>query len=255
MLSEMIGKIAELSADTDSLDLLFETPRARSYDDRGKIVVIEKEVPARQHQVFSLPCLVAALGEYRPIDSSASVWVSESKIEVILNDDDADYRDNRLSMDLQLSPFFAVLAKAGWLDQKQMVDMLRHDLCGTMISPANTLNLLRNLKFTTTTEASGKIDNNSAAMGKSALAEVSGLDVLPETVMVEFVPYPALRDILDAGAEVQVDCTLFTDAAAAKLRLVPRPGELEAAKLAAMQAVQRKLAGDAAGVPVYLGTP
>ncbi len=251
MLSEMIDKIAELSAETDSLALLYETPRKRAYDDHGKIVIDPKDIPSRSSTVFSLPSLVEAIKAYSP--GTASVWVAEGKIVVLLNDAADSYRDDRLTMNLPLSPFFGVLAKSAWLEQKAIIDMIRHDLCGTVIEPENTLNLLRQLKFTSSTEVSGTITNTSAALGKSAMAEVTGLGALPDTVKVEFSPYPSLREILDA--DVTVDCTLFAEAATAKLRLAPRPGELEAAKLTAMQLVQAKLVSQVGTVPVYLGEP
>lgn len=253
MLSEMIDSIVGLSAETDKLDLLYETPRKRVYDDRGAILIDPKDTPERRHQVYSLPCLVAAMKSYTFDEGDVSLWVSESEITVILNDGSEDFRDDQLSMILQISPFFAVLAKSAWFDQKKMIDMLRHDLCGTVIEPKNTLDLLRNLKFSTSSETTGQIDNNSAAMGKSALAQVTGADRLPETVKVEFCPYPALRELLES--DVTIDCTLFTDATSGGLRLAPRPGELEAAKLAAMQQVQKKLVSMVGTVPVYLGSP
>lgn len=238
MLSEMIDRIVDLSADTDSLDLLYETSRKRAYDNRGQIVIDVKEIPPRRHNVFSLPDLVDAIVEYGNLER-VTVWVSESKIIVVLNDCNESFRDDMLQMNLPLSPFFAVLSRATWLDQKQFIDLLRHDLCGTVIEPTSTLSLLRQLKFTLNTEQNGTVTNSSAAMGKSALAEVTGAGELPETVKVEYCPYPSLRD--DLSADVTVDCTLFTDASSAKLKLSPRPGEIEAAKLTAMQLVQKKL--------------
>lgn len=251
MLAEMLEKIEGMAVAAKSLTKLYETPRKAVYDRNGTILEHAKDRPARSHAFLALPDLVSAIADYDP-DGKASVWVSEGLVVVTIDDCEKSYRDDTLRLAMIQSPFFAVLQKALWLDQKQIVDLLRHDLCGAVIDPPETLNSLKQLKFSTATEQTGTLTNTSAATGKSAMSEVTGAGALPETVKVEFCSYPALRDVLNT--DVTVDCTLFADAPQGKLKLAPRPGEMEAAKLVAMQAVQEWIRGKTS-VPVHLGVP
>lgn len=253
MLAEMIKSITDLSQNQEHLRLLFASEKSKTYDRKGTVLTVDLPIPARRHRVTDLESLVAAVEDMaeglRP-----SIWVSEDQIVAVLDDGPNSHRLDVVSMSLELSPFFATLRAAKTLDQKQMVELFRHDLCGTTIDPLNTLSLLRNLRFTVNSEQTGTFTAGSAAMGKSVLAEVTGESALPETVTVEFAPYPALRDVVDCVSVIT--CTLFAYPHEGKLRLVPRPGEIEAAKMTAQHAVKEWISSNQSGTtPVYLGTP
>ena len=254
MLSEALETLFEKeNAATRLVPLVgINDPRALHFDKRGEPVAYARPIPARQHAVQTIESLAAAVKEYA---RSASVWVSLDKAVAILDDADGSHRCCSVTLPVTPAPYFGVLARceSHWLSQKAIIDILRHDLAGATIDPANTLSVLRNLRFEKNAEQTGAYTNTSAKMGKSVASQVTGESALPEVVSVEFHPYPAIQDEVDVS--VIVFCTLFVDSDECKLRLVPQPGQLEAAKTKATMALRSAVQSAVGDVPVFVGTP
>lgn len=254
MIAEAIEKVEELARQALRLrDLKIGDTRSIFYDRQGEIVAHKLRTPNRRHTVDSIESFAAAVEEYA-VAEGASVWVNTSAVVAIIDDRFDSYRDETVTLPIQKSACFAVLARQNWCEQKTLVDTLRHDLAGATIGPANTLSVLRNLKFSTNSELTGKLTNSSAAMGKSVESQVTGEAALPESVSVEFHPFPSLAGEVDR--QVLVMCTLFTDPARGLLKLAPQQGELEKATVEAAKALREAVARHVTGGhKIFSGTP
>lgn len=218
----------------------------------GTFEIKEKAPPSRCHEVFSIESLLLALGLFK--SDHSSLWVSLNRIILVIDHSTASHRRDMIEMELIPSPAFQTLGETGWVKQKVMVDRFRHDFHNVEIGPQNTLDVIRNLKFSTQMEQSGRYTADTAAMGKSIASQVTGEDKIPETVSFEFPPYPGLAE--EVEGTVIVFCTLFTEPEQGLLRLVPKTGQLEEAKRKAQLILAthlREQLGDSA--PVFLGRP
>lgn len=257
MISEALETLFEKQSDATRLvPLAIDDPRAKHFDKRGEPVAYPLPVPPRRHTVQTIESLAKTIAKYSATTPTDSVWVSLGRAVAVLDDSETSHRCDHVTLPVTPAPYFDVLAKCGkeWMTQKKLIDMLRHDLAGALIDPADTLSVLRNLRFEQNAEQTGNYTNTSAKMGKSVASQVTGEAALPEVVTVEFHPYPAIADEVDVA--VIVFCTLFVDSDEAKLKLVPQPGQLEAAQTKATLAL-RSAVQDAVGVdiPVFVGTP
>lgn len=250
--ADAIREIADMQTKATRLQALsISDPRNAYYDQRGTVIVQPLPIPVRQHTVNTIESFSEAITRY---GKDATVWCTLDKVRTILNDTDEGYRCDAVSLPITPSDCFKVLQSQDWTTQKNLIDTLRHSLAAATLDPANTLSVLRNLKFATQTEETGKFEASAAAMGKSVASQVSGDSALPETVSVEFHPFPSLADEIDVS--VVVFCTLFTDPATAKLKLSPRQGELDKAKTTAIRALRDTIAKAVKdGTPVFIGTP
>lgn len=247
-----IKAIAELQEKATRLIPIetIEDPRQMFFDQRGSVVSQDLPVPARNHTVNTIESFAASVARYA---KEATVWCVLDRVTCVLADSDLSHRCDRVTLPVTASECFGVLARQDWTQQQQLIDTLRHSLAAAEIDPPNTLALLRNLKFSTQTEQVGKFTNASAAMGKSVASQVTGESDLPESVSVEFHPFPSLADEIDVA--VVVWCTLFTDPASGKLKLAPRQGELEKARTQATRALAATVKGVIGDTPLFIGTP
>ena len=252
MIDEAIRTIAEMQTAAERLRNLNITDERNAYfDQRGNVLVQPLPIPSRKHFVHTVESFSAAVQRY---SEAPTVWCVLTGVKCVLRDDDKGHRCDTLSLPITASECFAVLQEQNWTTQEKLIDTLRHSLAAASIDPENTLPLLRNLKFSTQTEQTGQFTNSTAKMGKSVASQVTGESDLPETVSVEFHPFPSLADEIDVS--VVVFCTLFTNPSNGTLKLEPRQGELEKAKTNATSALRDTIAkavGDS--IPVFIGTP
>lgn len=258
MLSEALETLFEKQNDATRLvPIAVDDPRAKHFDKLGEPVAYPLPIPPRKHKVETIESLSVAVNTYASnLEQNAAVWVTLDKAVAILDDDSKSHRCDQVLLPVQPAPYFAVLEKcsATWMSQKELIDVLRHDLAGTEIDPADTLPILRNLKFATQSETTGAYTADSSRLGKQVAAQVTGESSLPEVVSIEFHPYPAIS--AEVNVAVVVFCTLFADPEKGKLKLAPQPGQLEAARtkatLALRETVQKAVGED---VPVFVGSP
>lgn len=252
MIAEAIEQIRDLShAATRLTKLDISDGRTAFYDQRGNVLPFALPIPERKHTVHTVESFSAAVQRYA---QAATAWCVLDKVTCVLNDADDKHRCDVVSLPITPSDCFKVLERQNWTDQESLIDTLRHSLAAASIDPENTLPLLRNLKFATQTEQTGAFTNSTAKMGKSVASQVTGEGDLPDTVSVEFHPFPSLADEIDIA--VVVFCTLFTNPAKGLLKLEPRQGELEKARTTATRALRDTIAKSlGAAVPVFIGTP
>lgn len=252
MIAEAIAEIRDLShAATRLTKLDISDSRTAFYDQRGNVLAHPLPIPARKHTVHTVESFAAAVVRYA---KNATAWCVLDRVTCVLNDVDDAHRCDVVFLPITPSDCFKVLERQGWVNQETLIDTLRHSLAAATIDPQNTLPLLRNLKFATQTEQTGAFTNSTAKMGKSVASQVTGEGDLPDTVTVEFHPFPSLADEIDIS--VVVFCTLFTDPAKGTLKLEPRQGELEKARTTATRALRDtidKAVGTSADV--FIGTP
>lgn len=229
----------------------------------GSVSHVKKPIPARGHSVLDLESLCLAARRFGLVEdgdkeAQASLWVSWGKVLLLCSDD--GHCEDRVTLPVVIHPAMNVLESTAsrWLEQKALIDLIRHDLAGCRIDPPSLLPAIRKLKFASVNEQTGEFSNTSAAMGKSVAAQVTGEADLPEIVAVEFHPFPGLPAV---NVNVTVFCTLFTDPLAGKLRLTPQPGQVDEAKRKALQELSSHLDNmlndeqDQPNIPVLLGTP
>ena len=252
MIDEAIRTIADMQTAAERLrNLSISDERNAYFDQRGSVLVQPLPIPARKHVVRTVESFAAAVARY---SESPTVWCILDKVTCVLNDTNLAHRCDVVSLPITASECFSVLSQQNWTTQEKLIDTLRHSLAAASIDPANTLPLLRNLKFATQTEQTGQYTNSTAKMGKSVASQVTGESDLPETVTVEFHPFPSLADEIDVS--VVVFCTLFTNPSSGTLKLEPRQGELEKAKTTATRALRDTIAKAVSDkVPVFIGTP
>jgi len=259
MLTEAINTLVELAdarRHPEILQELSDRTAVAFFDESKQVMFVNRKAPPREHHLADLQSLVAAVARYRDRDSDeGSLWVSLDQIVCVL--DDRHFRVNRLTLPLSPHEAFALLEHSKWMTQRQLIDLLRHDLCGCTLSPPSTLDTLRSLRFAVQAETTGKFTNSSSAMGKSVQAEVTGEIEIPETVAVELAPYPDLADDLDMT--VTVYCTLFSDPEKGLLKLTPQPGQLDEARrrarLGVVHLIREMLDSDCKDLPVFSGHP
>lgn len=235
MLSEAITKLQELVEEQKRLRIIPELTTSEFHyldNGQGNLIHHERLPRDRNHQVGDLASLIEAIKLY--CQRGSACWVAMDAVRAIL--DDRDLRVNTITLPLSPHEAFDVLGEQPWLEQRPMIDLIRHRLADCQLYPEWTLDSLRTMRFSAGQEQTGKHDDHSAALGKSITAEVTGAENLPKTVQVEFHPWPALAEDLDVS--VTVHCTLFTDAVACRLQLAPQPGQIELAQRKAQLALQ-----------------
>lgn len=253
MITEAIEKIvdlAESAANAEILQSLSDDRRIAIHAGAGNVVFVDKQPTSRNHHVGSIASLA---GTVKLFAVNASAWVDMQQVVAILDHSSTSHRTDRITLSLVPNEAFGVLAQSVWKRQDDLIDTLRHDLAGVQCDPKDTLASLRNLKFSTQSETTGKFTATSAAMGKSVASQVTGEIALPETVSFEFHPFPGLADEIDFT--VVVFCTLFADPLKGLLRLAPQPGQIEEAQRKARQAVIDHLKTVLGDIPVFMGTP
>ena len=251
MISEAIETIQELSKQATRLQKLdISDSRTAFYDQRGSVLVQPLMIPARKHTVRTIESFCAAVTRYV---KDGTVWCVLNRVTCLLKDTDDSYRCDVVELPVTPSDCFAVLERQGWCTQKALIDTLRHSLAAAVVEPQNVLAILRNLKFATQSEQTGEYTSSTSKMGKSVAAQVTGESDLPETVAVEFHPFPSLADEIDVS--VTVFCTLFTNPENGTLKLEPRQGEIEKAKTEATRALRTTIEKAVEGLPVFIGTP
>lgn len=257
MLTEAISKIESLVTQSRAVKVVEELSGSGLValsNGSGGVNFIRKPRPARCHVVTSLESFAAAVKLYGA-KAQATVWISMDHISCVLDDTVESLRLDGLGMELVPHRAFAILAQDRWMSQKQMVDLLRHDLVDCDIDPDTLLEAIRSLKFSVLEETTGKFQNTSAAMGKSVEAEVTGEIDLPEVAGFTFHPFPGLSTELNVNVSLMT--TLFTEPENSRLRLSLQPGEMEESQVKALGALKERLQ-ELLGqdqFPVLLGRP
>lgn len=222
---------------------------------------IEIPNPPRGHLVETLDSFRAAVKTFRyasadPLaeDRPPLLWVSMSQVVAVF--DDEAFRQSRTTWKIQPSHVFGEVSDSGEFNHTEFVRFLRHTLADVLFDPDNLVDIVRAVKFTTGSETASEITPGKNTLGKSVMREVTGAVQIPEDVVLTFEPFPS-ADIFEVKKTVSVDCSLFTDAADQTFELSPKPGQIDAAKAEALDALRRRVA-EVTGLSldrVLAGTP
>ncbi len=182
-----------------------------------------------------------------------SVWVS---IEKIVAYADTDRELCRCVMRFSLHHALKQLRdrSADWKTHADFLHFLRNDLFGVKFQPAGIIEATSTLKFEVSNSSHSELSNvGDASVSRNHLSKVSGAKELPQEVIVSFPIAPSvLPDFI-----VHISCGLFVDTANARIRITPRPGEIDRVCEELEHQLRNSLLASlecVPAVPVFLGT-
>jgi hypothetical protein len=222
--------------DCDDLDRLrFELmpPIARDHAFETVAALIE----------FSNNCFAGKHGlEQLPV-----VWYDKTMVSVVVNDEDRrDVGRLALNPTPQITELTGNSTKTR--TQKEFIRYLRINLAGTLGEDARLLSVLRELKFSASSDGEGTVRHGQESMGKKINAAVLGIDAIPEevTLYVRVFQTPDLTQLHPVRCAIDI----LPDEQA--FRLVPLPMQVENAIAAEVEEVGAMLASQLK-CPVYRG--
>ncbi|MBX9790161.1 MAG: hypothetical protein K2Y37_14690 [Pirellulales bacterium] len=115
------------------------------------------------------------------------------------------------------------LAKAGSFTQKQFIALVRSDLPNVIEGAASLVDAIRQLKFTSASEASGTVQLGKESMGRSIENEVTGAGVIPEFVTMRL---PLYDNSAPVDSTITVTADVEIDLAEQRLSLRPVAAQL-----------------------------
>lgn len=265
MLREAIGTIAELTKNATvakTIDLSLNNPAVSHVYNAadGKIVEYDRKPPNRGHTLSTIASFADAYKRYAEM-ANASVWVSLKSVVCIINDGEDQFRQNRLTIPVAVSPLFGTVGGLP-VDQEQLLQAIRHDLKPAQITPDTFELAIANLKWQTTDTAEGSYGTVKSSMGRQINAEVKGEKDIPAEIEVTFEPFPELtKEFQQYGVRstVQVDCSVHMVPAEREIIVQPYPGQIGMAQADAVELLRRVISeavgDDVSASHVFAGTP
>lgn len=217
-----------------------------------------KELPAApsQHNAEDVSTLVA-IGKKRAAEDLGEIWCDSN--EVTLTFDTVNKPNDYVKLTYSFTAQTDLISS--WddsgngvaLSQPELVLLLRTTLYGCYGSYPNLLKSARKVDSKKVQEATGIVERSKASISKSLLAEVSGMDDIPDVIEFEF-PIHQERKF-----KTKVKVAFEFDAHAERFKLVPLPGELTRALIEARNNIGTEIADEQAAqgtaFPVYYGRP
>lgn len=262
MIQEAIEKVQGLVEEGMSLQQLSvpgERPGLLHYFDRkrGEFRQLETEVGPRRYSARTLSEFAAMVKYFEEIGATRKpiVLVDMSGALAILDEDDK--RQSMVQMNFKVSEPFSLLAslgeKARAFSQREMVWELRTTFkhCDT----SNLLEQVRTIKFKADSSGTSTIKTGNERISSDVIAEVkSDVGAVPEETRFDV---PVFEQLVDDNGETSpepVECAIDVRIDKQEFFLRPLPGEIKAAKEAALSwasNVLTRLLGDSA--TVFLG--
>lgn len=260
---ELLQKTAVKSAGVKVIDEIgLRNETVVSID--GKLERVKHVPEAREHTVADLDSLATLIngpsftkeedeGSGPVLYGNASVWHLGDVVIALLDDSPGSFRDDRGEWTLKPSKKFTVLTSDGGAAKPrlhaQFVEFLVENLRDELhIAVPGLLEIIRKLKMTTNSEATGDIQHARSSMGKSIEAAVAGAGDLPETITLKVRRWADLEYFAD------VECLFKLDPMKGELSLRPLADELQQAENAAQAWLHQQIA-DEVDCPVYYGLP
>lgn len=166
---------------------------------------------------------------------------------------------NRVTMPLKESPQLAQLI--AWdarqrvnVGQRELVMLLRTTFAGCLPSHPTFLENVRKLRTSKAAEVNSEIGKGKVSLGRSVIAEMSGVELIPEEITIRVPVFAAASLLAFADVRVCVDPNPEEE----QFTLVVIPGQIEQAWRAGEVYIQAKLAallGNESEIPLYHGTP
>lgn len=226
-------------------------------DDDGVMTRVTAQLPPLDHAADDLPTLTARAAKWnedRP--DSVAVWYDRGSVVAVAAVDGVP--PNTCTVSLEPSAQLAKLAewrKAGrvLVSQKEFVLLLRTLLSGCWNQQPTLLDAVRRLRTQKAADVNSEVQRGRVSMGKTMLAEMSGVADIPERVTFEVPVFAGAA--VRAIAEVRV--VLDPDPESEQLMVVVLPDEIDRAFAVGEETAQQTLDGllDGTGIPVYHGRP
>lgn len=260
---EVLNKIESLVKDANAVQVMkaTEEPPHVYYLREGTMVRrVEAAPPVVGHVASTLETLAekaadTVTGDEEPGEADSQIWVDRTGVVLLL---DGDRRD-KVTFTLSLSEQIQKLTTIGQTSytQKDFVFLLRTTFRDCLGLAGDLLPIVRKVKFNATQGGESEVKHGSVSLGKTLTAELTGTGTLPEYVTL------ALPVFAQAGVQAvrsMVQCALEPDAATCTFRLVPLPGQIEAAIGDGENQVRARLLGlleerMEGGVSVFMGKP
>lgn len=268
-----IEAIAKLADEKNQARNAAEKVRYLPTPDRRKQILIDGdnrttvEVPPadRHYKAFGLDSIVDMAGYGKNTDKRERQVVLVSPQAVTLVYDERD-RSEFAAFQLQLSEAFVRVGALeldakedhngdSWMTQREVLELLRVDLTGR-VEPLDLIASLRQLKMTSGSTGESTIQTGKESIGKSVMAEISGVSRIPEDVHIFLEVY---HNVHLGGKLIHdtVQCDLSTNMADQTFRVRPKAGELVRVQLSAMESIRaylkNQLKSEELGeVPVFL---
>lgn len=187
-----------------------------------------------------------------------SVWYDRNSVVAVASDGSDDGPPHTCTLGLEVSAQLAKLAEwraAGrqFVTQKEFVLLLRTLFHGCWNAHPTLLDTVRKLRVQSASDGASEVQRGKVSLGKSMVAEMSGVGDIPERVTFEVPVFAGAA--VRATAEVRM--VIDPDPEAGQLLVVVLPDEIDRAFAAGEEKAQTMLDGLLAdtGIPVYHGRP
>lgn len=252
---EALSKQAVAAAQQEVVTVPAEPRHSYYLRDKDGVLQWRSATPEpRNHHVRDLPTLV----QYAKRDPDQGVlWYSRDQVVFLANN--AERRD-KVTLPLVLSPQIVALQRrlvdsagsAVSFDQRTLILMLRTTFHGCLGHCPDLIEALRRVKFEAGQTVDATVGHGKASLGRQARAEVTGAGYLPEYFTLD-VP------IFESGFQFRekVDLAFEPIPENGRFQLIPLPGQVEEAIIAAERAIGEQLTAllSETEVPCFYGTP
>jgi len=215
----------------------------------GTLHAINVPSPVREHRVYSLDDLV----NYASNCPNGSIWHSRSGVCLLIEDYD---RRDRVTFALHASEQYdSIVAAADKpLNQADLVKLLRLKLDLPDLAAQ-----FRRLDWAKSDGGRAEIQHGKESLGREILAEIQGVDQLPEEFRVEI---PLYQEQGERDQVYLIRIAIDIDTVNRLFLLAPFPGELESAADHHQADIDRRLReglgeglGGPDGIEIYYGDP
>lgn len=219
----------------------------------GGVKLVRKPPATRSIRAGSLQDIADISKYYEGDGKKQVIYVGEKSVVLVLDEQD---RRERVTFDLLANPAWLALEGlggegAGWLSQREMIDLLRVEINGDF-TPATLVATLRSLKVTKSSDGESTIKTGKESLARSTIAALSGIEgEIPEDVAVGTSVYCNVR-VDGQLIPCRVALDLATDMAEGTFKLRPKAGELERCGDEAIAAIVAQLKA-LVSVPVFAG--
>jgi hypothetical protein len=173
----------------------------------------------RLHTAADLSAIVTVASD---LDENVEVWYSAAGVVCIL---DADTRRDHVVLPLAFSPQLKEILSWGEkskpFGQRELILKLRTMFKRSLDQSPGLLDLLRSLKFSSSSVTGSTVGSNKSSVGKSIEAEVTGAAALPDEFWLNV---PVFAGGSFRPLEAKVDVAIEMDAVAQTFVLHPVPG-------------------------------
>lgn len=222
----------------------------------GKWTWKESPYAPLQHEAHDIPTLIA-IGKKRNTSGAAEIWCDEFQIYLTFDAVEEPYCHAVYKLEqaaqLELLRKWDASGNGVALSQPELVLILRTTLYGCYGSYPKLLTSARRVDVRKAQEATGVVEKSKASISKSLLAEVSGMDDVPDIVEFE-IPIHQERPF-----RTKVKVAFEFDPQTERFKLVPLPGELTKALIEARNNIGKEIEEEqqaqGTAFPVYYGRP